>query len=71
LQALTFHASFLEPAQNNISAAIILLNRHATFSKTSSAERDLLSTEELETAYRAMDETVDVVVARLQSNPTG
>ncbi len=52
---------------NNLGAAIVLLNREVqSYLKSGVAERDLLSTEELEAAYRAMDEIVDSVVAQVR-----
>jgi superfamily II DNA or RNA helicase len=59
-------------SRNNIAAAIVLLNREVqAHLKTSSAERDLLSLEELEDSYRAMDTFVDAVLARVAAAKRG
>jgi len=57
---------------NNMGAANVLLNRAIQqFLGTGSAERDLLSTEELEAAYREMDRFVDDVIERVRARMTG
>ena len=55
---------------NNLGAAIVLLNREVQrYLGAASAERDILSLEELEDAYRAMDDLVDAVIEQV-SNAT-
>jgi type I site-specific restriction endonuclease len=55
-------------SRNNLGAAIVLLNQQVQkFLGTSSAERDLLALEELERAYRGMDNLVEKVVADVNS----
>lgn len=54
-------------ATNNLMAAVVLLNRAVqVFLGVASAERDLLSTEELEAAYRGVDDLVDQVLALIR-----
>jgi DNA repair protein RadD len=54
---------------NNIGAAIVLLNREVQdYFKGGPDERDLLTTEELEGAYRAMDDLVDSVIAKVRAD---
>lgn len=54
-------------ASNNIGAAIILLNKEVQrYVNIGTDERDLLSTEELESAYRSMDEIVEQVTMTVQ-----
>ncbi len=50
-------------SSNNVGAANVLLNRAIqAYLGTISAERDILSTEELEKAYRGMDAFVDQII---------
>lgn len=59
-------------SSNNLGAAIVLLNIEIqSYLGTRSAERDLLSLEELESAYRGMDDLVDLVVKRVKKNREG
>jgi DNA repair protein RadD len=59
-------------SRNNLGAAIVLVNKSVqTFLGTRSAERDLLALEELERAYRAIDDLVDKVVSEVNSRRGG
>ena len=55
-------------SNNNLGAAIVLLNHEVQRRLgTGSGERDILSLEEIEGVYRATDDMVDTVVARVRS----
>jgi hypothetical protein len=57
---------------NNLAAAIILVNIQVQeFLKAGTAERDLLSPEELQRAHDAMDSIVDVVADRVREELRG
>ena len=59
-------------SKNNMGAAIVLLNLEVQrYLGTRSAERDLLSLEELEDAYRKMDDMVDAVVEQAKMAKEG
>lgn len=59
-------------SSNNLGAAIVLINRQVqSLLGTRSAERDLLALEELERAYRAMDEIVDTIVKEVDTQSGG